>query len=127
MGMMVLHSELDEPFAFKSILSREVLGMEIVGDQRRLDGEQIFEMFNSFRERVQRLVIFQVADMVTHEGVALFAQTKGIFKMSPARQDRWNEGHGHGDGLWCIAARAADQQFSPLYRPRHRVVAAHVN
>src|SRR4029434_3743844 len=122
MGMMVLNSDLDQPFAFKSILSGEVLGMEVVGDYARLDGEQIFEMLNSFRERVQRLVIFQVADMVTHEDVAFLAQTKGIFEMSPARQDRLNEGHGRGDGLWCIAARAADPPFPPLSRPRHHSV-----
>src|SRR6516164_7612731 len=101
--------------------------MEIVGDYRRLDGEQILEVLDPLHERVPRLIVLQVTDMVAHENMALFAQAKSVLEMGAAREDGLNEWRGQRYRLRRIATRAADQQFLLVDRPRHRIVAAHMN
>src|SRR5882757_11190726 len=116
MGMMVLHGDLGQSMNSDGVFGGEVFGVEIMGDHGGLDGEEIFEMCNAIHERLQRLVVFQVADMVAHEGMALFTQAKSVLEMSAARENRLHEGLGHENGLRRIAARAADDQFAPVDR-----------
>src|SRR5262245_63053632 len=96
--MMVLHSDLSQPANTEGVLGGEVFGVKIMGDHSRLDGEKILEMFNALHERVPGLVVFQVPNMVAHEGMSLFAQAKSVLEMSAAREHRLNERSCHSDG-----------------------------
>ena len=85
--------------------------MQIVGDHNRLNGKKIFEVCNALHERVPRLVVFQVADVVAQESVALFAKAKSVLEMGAAGENRLDEGHRDGDWARRMAPRAADERF----------------
>src|SRR5580693_2495273 len=62
MGMMVLHGDALHSVTLTGESSREVIGVRIVRDHLRDDGEQPLKMLNSLPEGSKRLVVLQVAD-----------------------------------------------------------------
>ena len=62
--MVVLNCDFVYTIQAGGVFGREIIGMKVMGDQRRLNIEKRFELLDGSDERLQRIVGFQVADMV---------------------------------------------------------------
>ena len=88
MGVMVLHADRLEPFALERLARRQVVRVEVVCDQTRLDREHALEVLHPFAERVQRLPVLQVADVVADPGAAPLGDAEGALELGAAREQR---------------------------------------
>jgi hypothetical protein len=64
MRVVVLHADELDPVELECVLGREILGMQVVGDEFRLDREQPLEVGDALLERAKGLVVLKVADVV---------------------------------------------------------------
>jgi len=60
--VMMLHANQFDAIKLQRLLGREIFGMKIVGDDRRIDRKQPPVMLDTLGERAQRFVIFKIAD-----------------------------------------------------------------
>src|SRR5689334_17816220 len=66
--VMMLHSDLRRDVRERERkLRREILRMQIVSNDFRIDVKQLLVMFDAFGERTQRLEILEIADVMTHK------------------------------------------------------------
>ena len=72
MGVVVLHADRLHALECLCVLGRQVLGMEVVRHGLRLDREQPLEVLEARRERTQRLVVLEVADVMAGADMAQF-------------------------------------------------------
>ena len=78
MGMMVLHADELDAFQFERVFRREVLRMQVVGDNLRLYVEQPSKMIDTLTERAQGFKIFQVADVMRDESMLPLRDAKRV-------------------------------------------------
>src|SRR5689334_2772732 len=82
MRVMMLHRELGRQVREREREpGREILGMQIVSDHFRLDVEQVLVVFDSFGERLQRLEILEISDVMTHKRAVLARETKRVLQL----------------------------------------------
>src|SRR5208337_3103274 len=107
-GVVMLH-----PNALNAVLTqrparREVIGMQVVSKELRLNLENSLEAGNGALKEAVALQVLQVADVLAKKSVAAFRQTHGVFELSADRQDRRQvlvQKHRHGH----VSARAANK------------------
>jgi hypothetical protein len=66
--MVMLNSDMWEPFQRPCIVAGEVPRMKIIGDGLRDDFEEPFEVLDALDEGAIRLIVLQLADVVAQEG-----------------------------------------------------------
>jgi len=89
MRVMMLHADGSDAIELERVAGGEIVGMQIMSHQRRGNIEEPFEVFDALLKGSQGFVIFQIADVVAHESVAISCQAKGIFEMRAAGQHRF--------------------------------------
>ena len=62
--VMVLYADQLHSLPIECVSRRQVVGVEIMRDDLRLDGEQPLEVPDPLVERSQRLVVLEVTDVV---------------------------------------------------------------
>jgi hypothetical protein len=67
-GVVVLHADEVDAVELDRVLGRQVLGVQVVGDDGRLDLEQPPQVVDGTRERPVGLPVLQVADVVRQVG-----------------------------------------------------------
>ncbi len=77
--VVVLHRDVLQVFPLKSPFGRKIIGMEIVGDDRRLHFENALKMDYRFIEEIVALEIFQIADVLAEECFPAADDADGIF------------------------------------------------
>ncbi len=128
-GVVVLDLYQGERFPgspFHRVAGRQVIRVEIAGQDLRLDVEQALVMLDPCLEGPEGFVVFHVADVVADKGILLAGQAEGIFQLCAGSQHR-GDGHGQPDRVRSVAARPADECRSAGCHPRHRVVDPHVD
>ena len=109
------------------VLGGQVLRVQVVGHDLRVDVEQPAEVLDALGERAQGLGVLQVPDVLRDEGVAAPGQAERVLQLGAAGQHRAGEGAGGRDGLGDVAAGAPDQHRAAAERPGHRVVGPDVD
>ena len=95
------------PSSSLRVLGRQVLGMQVVRHHRGLDREQPLEVVDALRERAQRLVVLEVADVMAHPRAPALRHGEGVLQLArrtragAAARDRQRDRRRH------VAARAA--------------------
>src|SRR5512139_2024045 len=82
-SVMMLHPDRLQSFPFgalQRIARRQVVRMQIEGNDFRPDAEQALEVRDAGLERAQGLVVFHVADMMAEKGVMLAREAEGVFQ-----------------------------------------------
>ncbi len=90
-GMVVLDANSRQPLArrpLQRVARGQVVGVKVVGHRRRLDTEQPLQVGHAVLKGQQRLVILQIADVVTQEGVVVAGQAEGVLQLCPRGQQR---------------------------------------
>src|SRR5215212_8441316 len=109
------------------VLGGQVLGMEVVGNQFRTNVEEPAVVLDSFPERLQRLVVLHVPDVVAHEGMAVSGQAERILELSTTGQRVPGDLCGQPERSRGVATGATDGVWSFSGCTDHSVVAAHVD
>ena len=88
------------------------------------------EVLDAPGEAAQRLVVLQIADVVTEIGMIIAAKTKCVFKLGPAGKNHFSEFKIHAYGRGGISARSPDRHFAklgPRGDSKNRIVCSHMN
>ena len=130
--VMVLHA--DELNAGQFTISQvdrvrrgQVVRMQVVRDELRLDVEEALEMLDAIGERPQRLRVLQVADVVGHERMVTLSQAERVLQLGTAGQHRPRERLPHSERLRHIPPRAPEHRLATGGRADDRVVGANVD
>ena len=107
---MVLDADRLDALTLERVPRREVVRMEIVGDDCRLDREQALEVRHPVGERAQRLVVAQIADVVSHPGAGGLGEAERVLQLGTAGEHRALGRDREGEASWHVAARAANEQ-----------------
>jgi hypothetical protein len=78
-----LHANRRNFFAFRAferIARCQIIWMQVVRNRLRLNAEQALEMLDAILERFQRLVIFQVTNVMTETCIAVTRDAKSVFQ-----------------------------------------------
>ena len=105
-------------------LRREVPGMEIVGDVRRLDVQQTPQVREVRLEGSVRCQLLEVSGVRRDVGAAAAGQRKGVLELGADCQQRFRSRDRQGQWLRCVTTGTPDQAFAPINYPGDRVVIA---
>src|SRR5207342_2028870 len=109
------------------VLGGQVLRVQVVRHDLRVDVEQPAEVLDALGERAQRLGVLQVPDVLRDKGVAPPGQAERVLQLGSAGQHGPREPGGDGEGLGDVAAGAAEQHRAAAEAPGHRVVGPDVD
>src|SRR5262249_52611422 len=84
-------------------------------------------MLDPMLERAERLQVFQIAYVMTDEGVIAARQAESVFEFRAAGQNLTRESEGGLQGAGRVAARAAQDHLFVPARANHRIIRADVN
>ena len=70
------------------VLRRGVIGVQIMRQDPRPDSEQFLVQGRVLHKRLVRLVVIQVAQVVTQDGLPAAAQREGRLELAAHREDR---------------------------------------
>ena len=105
------------------VLGRQVLRMQVVGDDLRLEPEELLVDRDAGLEVLQRLEVLEVADVLAQEGVGVAREAEGVLELGAAGEhlrERPRQGHRERG----VAARPAHQPRPPAAHQRDGVVVA---
>ena len=88
MRMMVLNRDPAHPFLRKGVARAPIIGVEIVGDDPRLDVKYGFQVADGHLEELALSYILQVPDMLADKSILAFRQTHSILQFSADGQRR---------------------------------------
>ena len=126
-GVMVLDAD-QWTIEIEGELRREVLRVEVVGDEVGDHAVQRRQVIDRLEERRVRGDVFEVADVVAGDHVAALGHRHRVLQLGPDGEDGdARRIERQGERLRSVATRAAQQLHSPGHRPRHGVVAADVD
>jgi hypothetical protein len=108
------------------IAGRQVIGVQVAGNDLRLHPEQALEVGNALLVRGERFVVLQVADVVAEEGVLAARQAEGILELGSGSQ-QGRQGEGQAERVGGVAARPADRIQTASCQAGDRVVHPHVD
>ena len=91
MRVVVLDAVQVDAVEVERVLGGQVLRVQVVGHDLRVDVEQPAEVLDALGERAQRLGVLQVADVVREERVAPLGQAERVLQLGAAGQDRAGE------------------------------------
>ena len=86
--VVVLDADQLDPVALERVLRREVLGVQVVGDHLGRHREQRAEVLDPVGERAQRLVVLEVADVVTDPGTGAAREAERALELGAAGEQR---------------------------------------
>jgi hypothetical protein len=125
--VMVLDPEQVHVGQVERVLGGQVLRMQVMGHDLRVDVEQPAEMLDALGERAQGLGVLQVPDVVGDKGVAILGQAERVLQFGPAGQHGTGEPAGHRDGFGDIAAGPPDEHRPATEHPGDGVIRPDVN
>ncbi len=104
----------------------EIAGVHIGDDTFRFDAKQPCHVFDCRGERIERLEVLHIPNVLAHEGVLTVCQTECCLEFSPDRQGR---GHHNREShrKRSKTTAAPHRQFSTGGDPDHRVVTVNVD
>ena len=128
MGVVVLHAHELDPVEFECVLGREILGMQVVGHEFRLDREQPLEVGDALLERPQGLVVLKVADVVANPRPRALGHAERVLELGATgkhgtRRAPTGEGYGRRD----VSARAPEHHRACQTSAHDRVVGARLD
>ena len=126
-GPVVLHLQQRQPAAGGQGLRLPgggIVGVQVAGQRPRRKAEQAGLRVQRGAVMVQRLGVFQVADVLAQKDVAAPARGEPGFLLGPEGQHAVGPCVGHGQRLGGVAPAAAVEVFPPAPHRRQRVVAA---
>jgi hypothetical protein len=86
-SVMVLHREQPHAVELVRVLRGEVLRVQVVGHDLRLDREQALEVLDPLSERPQRLEVLEVADVVADPGALALRHAERVLQLGAAGED----------------------------------------
>ncbi len=102
-GMVVLHTDARE-IQVRGELAREVLGVEVVGDDLGDHGVERAEVVDCLQERAVRGEMFEVADVVARDDVGANGHRDRALELRSDGEDRPTRTHHHREGLRRVPA-----------------------
>jgi hypothetical protein len=60
----MLHADEIDAGQIECVLRRQVVGVKVVGDDRRRDGKQPLQVFDPAREGLESLEVLEIADVM---------------------------------------------------------------
>ena len=131
MRVVVLDRDGFDALARERVTGRQVVGMEVVGDDLGLDREQSPEMVDPAAIGLERLEVLQVSHVGTDPRAGALGDAEGVLELGPAAEDRTRGCERQRDRRGCVAARAPDQHWrltnGPVQRSHHGVVGARLD
>ena len=91
------------------VLCAEIVRVEIVSDDLGLDAEEAREVFNALLESGEGLNIFQIANVLAEESVAVAGEADCVFQFATHGEKRRRVVR-KMNGRWGVAARTAHAQ-----------------
>jgi hypothetical protein len=77
-SMVVLNANLYRTVQPCCVPARSVVWMKVMSNHCRLNVEEELELLDGIYERVERLIILEVADVLTQERRVILAQTESV-------------------------------------------------
>src|SRR5271165_2606884 len=82
--------------------------MQIVRYRHGRNAEETFEMIERLAEELHSFHVFEIADVLAQDGIAIFGQAQGVFQLAAAGQNLLY-GHSEIDRLRSEAAGSSDR------------------
>ena len=127
MRVVVLNPRQANALALLRIRGRAVVGMQIVGHDGGIDGEQPLEVRDPLCVGAHGLGVAEVADVVPDPGAAPACHAGRALELRATGQDRLGAGDRHRQALRDVAPRAPQQLRASTHDTGDRVVRAHVD
>ena len=105
--VVVLHAHEIDIRALERELRRQVLGVQVVGDDLGLHREQPLEVRDARDEGAQRLVVLQVADVVAHPRPRALGHAERALQLRPAREHVPRRRHRQPEAVGHVARASA--------------------
>ena len=125
--VVVLYPLQVDSVELDGVLGGQVLGVQVVRHDPRVDVEQPAEVLDALGERAQGLGVLQVPDVVGDEGVTVPGQAERVLKLGAAGQHGPGEAAAYRDGFGHVAAGAPEQHRPPADGAGDRVVGPDVD
>src|SRR5436853_2939919 len=100
--------------------------MQIVSDHIRVEIEEMLEMRDALLVRTQRFEVFQVADVMTDEGIVFPSQAERVLQLCAAGENLLRGSKGAANRRGRITARASQDHGAFLKHARDGIVRSHV-
>ena len=121
-GFVVLDGDLSRNGHGLGELGGLIMGMQVVGDARGLEGEEITEVLEGLLEELVGLGVVHVAKVLAEQGLVGLEKTDGVLHL-PANGEDGGKLTRQIYELGCIAARSAEQLGLAVDYSGDRVVA----
>ena len=108
--VMVLHAA-GVHVEVESVLGGQVLRVQVVGDDLRVDAEQPAEVLDALGERAQRRRVLQVPDVVGYERAVGRRQAERVLQLGAAGQHGAREPLPYGDRFGDVTPGAPDKHL----------------
>ena len=125
-GVVVLDGDVLDALAGQRVGGRQVVGVQVVGDDLRRHGEELLEVRDALGEGAQRLLVAQVADVVADPGARALGHAERALELGPAGQQPGG-GERERERRGDVAARAAQHERPAADGAHDRVVGARVD
>src|SRR5258705_6188948 len=113
MSVMMLNTDLSFDFRLKGETGAHVVRVQIVRDRAWLDAEELLQIRECLVKELQRLVIFQVTDVLAENCVTVLGQAEGVLQFSTAGHQLLKR-NTQVDWVRHISTRAAQNAFAAL-------------
>src|SRR5581483_3186540 len=125
-SMVMLNADFIHSLTAERPASREVIGMQVIGDATGRDFKDALEVRNHFVEEPVSFQVFEVADVLAQEGVTALREADRVFHFAAHGEDRWQflsqeNGHRH------VSSRAPPLANPVTGAADHRIIAAQQN
>ena len=100
--------------------------MQVVGNHFRLNAEQPFQVCEGLLKEFQRFLVFQVSDVLAHDGMAVASEAKRILKFRAAGENL-NQRHSQIDHCRDVPTRPPQNALFAMNDTHDRIVLAHVD
>ena len=124
--MVMLYAEKSHSTLLQGPFRREIVGMQVVGDDRRSNFQNSLEMLDGLVEEAVTLRVLQISNVLAQERVFALGQANRVLKLASHRQHRrlfvFQENR-HGDK----SARTSHLARYTAGNPYNRIIAAQQN
>src|SRR5258705_8724265 len=101
--------------------------MKVISHNGGFDIKQPLEVLDAFRVGTQGFQVFQIANMVTDEGIVIAGKAESILEFCAARQQLLVKLECCSDWLRCVTARPAQDHFTAVMNARDGIIRSYVN
>ena len=124
--MMMLHADFSFQRQFQREARAHVVGMQVVRHRPRFNPEKLLQVRQRFLEEHQRLVILQIANVLTQNCVGALGQAKRVLQLGAAGQDLAS-GMPRSTGCGTYPRERRSTRSRPSSYAHHGIIGSHVD